>query len=319
MTDDRILHKTEGVPEVDFSDAPEMAPYLKEPEAMYVGAPGKHGYLRLGFQVEPSGRTVLRELNRRAPLIVQKELYFDEYLPDLPCVYILSSGGPNVDGDRYEQDIYLKKNAMAWISTGAATKLAEMKFNYSGMRQKISLDEGAYLEFMPEPVIPCRNTRFICDTAITIHPSATLFYSEIYMGGRKYYKDGELFAFDILSVCCHGHRPDGQELFREKFLIDPAFASPRQTGIMGHYDVFANVIVLTPPDKADEIYAATPAFIDRDSDTAAGITHLPNGAGLLYKVLGMEPGPVKRLVRAFCSQVRQSVKGVPAMEEFPWR
>ena len=71
-------------PEVDFSSAPEMAPYLTEPPAMYVGAPGKRGYLNLGFELDRDGKSILRELDRRAPLIVQQELYFDEELPGMP-------------------------------------------------------------------------------------------------------------------------------------------------------------------------------------------------------------------------------------------
>ena len=104
-------------PDVDFSTAREMARYLEEPKAMYVGAPGKRGYLNLGFELDKQGKSIMRELDRRAPLIVQQELYFDEQLPGLPCVYILSSGGPNVDGDRYTQNISLKKDSMAFIST----------------------------------------------------------------------------------------------------------------------------------------------------------------------------------------------------------
>ena len=306
-------------PEVDFNSAKEMSRYLQEPEAMYVGAPGKHGYLRMGFQLDKTGKSILRDLERRAPLIVQQELYFDEEMPEMPCVYILSSGGPNVDGDRYRQDITVKKDAFAWVSTGAATKLAEMRYNYSGLVQNIVLEENAYLEFMPEPVIPCRNTRFISDTRLEVHETATVFYSEIYMGGRKYYKDGELFQYDILSVCSHGERPDGKQLFREKFVIDPNVVNPRNLGIMGQFDVFANVIIMTPQDKAAEIYEKTPAFIDKKRKLAAGITRLPNNAGLLYKVLGMEPGPVKKMVRSFCSEVRQVVKGKKVPEEFPWR
>lgn len=306
-------------PEVDFSEAREMARYLKEPEAMYVGAPGKHGYLRLGFELDKEGKSILRDLDRRHPLIVQQELYFDEEMPEMPCVYILSSGGPNVDGDRYQQDITVKKNAFAWVSTGAATKLAEMRFNYSGLVQNIVAEDGAYLEFMPEPVIPCRHTRFISDTRLCVAETATVFYSEIFMGGRKYYKDGELFEYDILSVCSHGERPDGTQLFREKFVIDPNVEHPRNLGVMGKYDVFANVLVITPKEKADEIYEKTEAFIDRGKKLAAGITRLPNDAGLLYKVLGMEPGPVKKLVREFCNTVRTTVKGKKVPEEFPWR
>lgn len=306
-------------PEVDFNDAREMSPYLREPEAMYVGAPGKHGYLRMGFELDKQGKSIMRDLERRAPLIVQQELYFDEEMPEMPCVYILSSGGPNIDGDRYRQDITVKKNAFAWVSTGAATKLASMKYNYSGLIQNLILEENAYLEFMPEPVIPCKHTRFISDTRLVVHPTATVFYSEIFMGGRKYYNEGELFEYDVLSVCSHGERPDGELLFREKFVIDPRVENPRNLGVMGSFDVFANVIVMTPPDKASEIYDKTEVFIDRKQKIATGITRLPNNAGLLYKVLGMEPAPVKKLVRSFCSVVRQTVKGKRVPEEFPWR
>lgn len=305
-------------PKVDFDNVPEMAPYLSQPDAMYVGCPGKHGFLNLRFELDKEGKSIMRDWDRRAPLIVQQELYFDEELPGLPCVYILSSGGPNVDGDRYCQQFSVGRDAMAFISTGAATKLAEMKRNYSGMEQSITLEEGAYLEYLPEPVIPCAHTRFISDTRIVCHPTATLVYSEVYMAGRKYYKDGELFKFDILSVCTHAERPDGEQLFREKFIIDPHRSAIRDVGTMHGYDVFANVVVLAPPEEAEKVYAATEPFIDRERHLAAGITHLPNGAGLLFKVLGMEPGPVKKTVREFASRVRQAVKGKPIPPEFPW-
>lgn len=315
----QVHEKTASIPEVDFSHAREMQPYLREPEQMYVGAPGKHGYLRLGFELDRDGKSILREIDRRVPLIAQAALYFDEEMPEMPCLYILSSGGPNVDGDRYQQDITVRKGACAWVSTGAATKLARMRYNYSGLVQNIVLEDDAYLEFMPEPVIPQRQTRFISDTRLQVAETATVFYSEIFMGGRKYYGEGELYQYDILSVCSHGERPDGRQLFREKFIINPAVESPRALGVMGEYDVFANVLVLTPSDKAKEIYDKTPAFIDRENKLAAGITHLPNDAGLLFKVVGMEPGPVKKIVREFASTVRMAVKGKPVPPEFPWR
>ena len=320
MFDYQLGQHTAGVPEIDFGEAREMQPYLNEPRGMYVGAPGKHGYLRMGFELDSSGKCIMRDLERRVPLIVQQELYFDRNWPQLPCVYILSSGGANIDGDRYQQDIRLKKDAFAWVSTGAATKLSEMERNYSGMKQNITLDENAYLEFMPEPVIPCKNTRFICDSLLTVHPSATLFYSEIYMGGRKYFNKGEMYEYDILSVCCHGQRPDGEALFREKFVIEPKrLLNPRTLGVMGSFDVFANVIVMTPPEMAEQIYGRAEAFFNREEKLAAGITRLPNNAGLLFKVLGMETGPVKKIVRSFCSTVRETVKGIPVADEFPWR
>lgn len=303
-------------PKVDFDLMPELTGYTKEP-GMYVGCPGKHGYLNLIFEVDNNGKSFLSFLDRRAPLIVQQELYFDKELPDLPCVYILSSGGPNVDGDRYVQNFHLKKNSMAYIGTGAATKLAEMKFNYSGMRQSIILESGAYLEYRPEPIYPCKNTRYISDTSIVIDSSATLFYSEIYMPGRKYYKGGEIFEYDVLSVCSHAERPNGEPLFREKFVIEPDKHSVRNIGIMAQFDVFGNVIVLMPKQNISQIYDAVEPFIK--NGLAVGITRLPNEAGLLLKVLGLEPGPVKNIIREFCSTVRMNIKGKPLPPKFPWR
>ena len=304
---------------MNFAAAKEMSPYLEQPKAMPVGTPGKMGYLFLGFELDGDGRSILRDLERRAPLIVQQELYFDEGMPEMPCVYILSSGGPNVDGDRYEQHFVVRRGAYAHVSTGAATKLAEMRYNFSGLRQTFELDDDAYLEYLPEPTIPCRNTRYISRTKLVADPSATLFYSEIFLSGRKYYRDGERFRYDILSVRTEGERPDGERLFREKFVIRPGQHSPETLGAMNGYDVFANVVVLTPEEHAEALYAATEPFIDPARRLAAGITRLPGRCGVLYKVLGAESGPVKRLVREFCSAVRLRVKGKPLPEEFPWR
>lgn len=304
---------------VDFSSAREMRSYLAQPAAMPVATPGKSGYLYLGFELDSDGRSVMRDLDRRAPLIVQQELYFDECMPEMPCVYILSSGGPNVDGDRYEQHFAVRAGAYAHISTGAATKLAEMRHNYSGLRQHIRLDREAYLEYLPEPIIPCRHTRFISDTDIVIDESATLFYSEIYMSGRRYFGSGESFLYDVMSVCTHAARPDSRPLFREKFIVSPYERSPRTLAAMADYEVFANVVVMTPPEHADRIYDATAVFVDRDRRLAAGITHLPNRSGLMYKVLGDETEAVKRLVREFCCAVRMEIKGRRLPGEFPWR
>ena len=140
----------------------EVRAYLKNPPAMEAGAVGKQGKIALEFSLDKTGKkSYMSSWRRQAPLIVQQELYFDEQMPEMPCVYILSSGGPNVDGDRYEINLKINKGAFAHISTGAATKIAEMQHNHASMEQNIYVDENGYLEYMPLPVIPCKNSRYI--------------------------------------------------------------------------------------------------------------------------------------------------------------
>ena len=293
--------------------AREMQQYSASPR-MGVGAVGKRGYLSLGFERDGE-RTILRHWERRAPLIVQRALYCDPYWKELPYVYIVSSGGPNVDGDRYEQHFTLSRDAFAHITTGAATKIAQMRHNHSALRQYITLDEGAYMEYLPEPIIPHRGSRFYSHTHITIAPTATLLYAEIYLCGRRW--SGERFDYDILSVGVQAERSDGQRLFRDKFIVRPHTQNPSVVGVMGEYEVLANVILLTPKPMADRIYSLCEPRLDET--LMAGVTSLPNECGLIYRVMGYDSQSVKHAVREFSSLVRQAVRGYPLAADFPWR
>lgn len=46
----------------------EMQPYNNPTRAMFIGAPGKVGYLRLGFEIDAWGKSILRDHERIAPL-----------------------------------------------------------------------------------------------------------------------------------------------------------------------------------------------------------------------------------------------------------
>jgi urease accessory protein len=50
----------------------------------------------------------------------------------------------------------------------------------------------------------------------------------------------------------------------------------------------------------------------------AGASRLPHEAELVYKVLGTETEPVKAMVRAFWTLVRQEVTGAPIPAARPW-
>ena len=114
-------------------------------------------------------------------------------------------------------------------------------------------------------------------------------------------------------------RPDGAELFTEKFVIEPHVHNVRQVGVMGTFDVFANVVLLTPKHHADKIFDQIPAVVNLEEQWAAGASRLPNDAGLVFKVLGQESEPVQAKVREFWSIVRQTVTGAPVLPKFVWR
>jgi urease accessory protein len=282
------------------------------------GAPGKNGFLRLGF-ARRGERTALVALRRRAPLLVQQALYWDEQMPDLACVVIVDTAGGIVQGDRHELEIELAERSRAHLTTQAATKIQEMDANYASQTQRVVLHDDAYLEYLPEPVIPYKHSRFVAQTHICLPESATLVYADILMPGRKHYGAGEIFGYDLYSSRLSVSRPGGTDLFAEKFLVEPARSSPSRRGVMGGFHVFGNVLLLTSAPAAERVLAQVPSVVDHADGWAAGASRLPNNAGLSYKILGMESEPVRAKVRDFWSTARLAIVGRPAPARFPWR
>jgi urease accessory protein len=114
-------------------------------------------------------------------------------------------------------------------------------------------------------------------------------------------------------------RADGRTLFNERLLIEPQRYPMRQTGVMDSFDVFGNVILCTPKDKADRIYQRVGADVDLVRGVAFGACRLPNEAGLIFKVLGRETAQVKAKVRDFWEIVRKEVTGCDLPPPFLWR
>ncbi|PZQ50126.1 MAG: urease accessory protein [Rhodovulum sulfidophilum] len=299
------------------SAARELAAYQEEPRQLPSGSFGKSAFLRLGF--EPQGeRSVLSTLRRRAPFIVQQALYWDEAMPGLPCVCVISNAGGVLQGDRNRIEIDLAPGARAHVTTQSATRVQEMDTNHATQAQEIRLGKDAYLEYIPHPVIPHRGSRFAQETLIEIEETATLVYSEVLMPGRKHYGAGEIFVFDLFSSLVRARRPDGRLLFAEKFVLEPARAPLDVLGVMGPFHVFGNLVVLCPKPATDALFAqATPRY-DEAAGVAFGASRLPNDAGLIVKALGMESAPVVATLRDFWAKARKAATGAGLPDRFLW-
>jgi len=69
-----------------------FARFRDEPPQMGSGVVGKSGRLRLGFE-HRDGRTILAELESRAPCLAQRALHCDDALPDLAWLFMITTSG----------------------------------------------------------------------------------------------------------------------------------------------------------------------------------------------------------------------------------
>lgn len=334
--------------------AREMQPYQSEPPQMPSGSVGKSGYLKLRF-AEGAYRSELVEMERRVPSLAQKALYWDELMPQLPCVTMISTSGGLLQGDRQALDIIVEKGACGHVTTQSATKIHMMDANYATQYQRIVVKAGGYLEYLPDPIIPHRHARFITDTEILIDSTATMIYSEILMSGRKHHHPDEQFGFDIFSSTIRATRMNtgmteangmvdhdenhsqnfdqyqsqnqeqshltgnADELFVEKYILEPHKSSLTEVAVMGGFEIFGNVILLTPKEHHADILARIEAHYDADEKLAYGATLLPNDAGIIFKVLGNDSTDVKMVIRDFWRIAREEILGISVPEPFLWR
>ena len=296
----------------------EFTPYRDEPPQMRSGAVGKSGRLRLGFE-RRDGRTVLAELESRTPYLAQRVLHCDDGLPDMAWLFMITTSGCVLQGDRLALDVSLGPGARAHVTTQSATKIHSMDANYAQQTQSFTLGEGAYLEYLPDPLIPHRQARFASDTRITVDPSASMLCSEIVQPGRRYHHPDECFGATLLSLATSAARPGGETLFSEKLVMEPLRNPMRQSGVMDGFEVFGNVVLCTPPDKAERIHARVGAEVDLEQGVAFGACRLPNDAGLVYKVLGRETAQVRAKVREFWEVARDEITGAAIPPPFFWR
>ena len=297
---------------------PGFSAYQDEPPQMRSGAVGKSGFLRLGFE-RRGERTILADLESRSPYLAQRALHCDEALPDMAWLFMITTGGCVLQGDRLALEVSLGPGARAHVTTQSATKVHAMDANYATQTQTFALEDDAYLEYLPDPLIAHRQARFASSTTIALAPSASLLYSEIVLNGRKHHHPDECFGATVLSLATMATRPGGAPLFTEKLLIEPAKHPMRQTGVMDGFDVFGNVLLCTPPDKADRIHERVGAEVDLAQGVAFGTCRLPNDAGLIYKVLGRDSAQVKAKVREFWAVAREEITGAAIPAPHFWR
>jgi urease accessory protein len=251
---------------------------------MDVGKTGKIGFLKLtlGFDSQRN-KTIITEQLSRVPLYVQKALYYDETIPSMAHVFVLSPSGGVLQGDRYRTDIELKNGAISHITTQGATRIYKMNSNYATQMINLNVGKDCYLEFLPEQLIPYKNSRYYQKATFKVDDSATLVYSETIVPGRV--AMGELFDYDVccLKTLCYD---DKQEMkFHDNCILEPKKQTMNSLGIFGNRTVLSMMYVVTKKECVEELYEIINQIFKDNDEIIGGASILPNNSGLSVRIL----------------------------------
>ena len=264
---------------------PEVLAYGSELHQLGIGRAGKLGALTLKLEYDNDRRkTIVRDLYTKVPLFAQRALYLEESLPSMAYMYIMSPSGGILQGDRYRMDISLSNGAQAHITTQGATRVYRMEQNFATQIINIDLGPDAYFEFIPDQIIPYRNSRFYQTLKMRIHDSATMIYSEMIVPGRV--ASGESFEYDICYMKAVGSNQAGQLRFTDIAILEPKKRNINQLGVLNDRSVIGSVYLLCPSSVVKPIINEINSTLTSNNDVLAGASVMPYSSGMIVRLLG---------------------------------
>jgi urease accessory protein len=264
---------------------PEILAYGSVLSQLGVGKAGKIGALVLRLEHDPDRqKTVAKEQYSKVPLYTQRVLYLEESLPSMAYMYIMSPSGGILQGDRYRMDITLKNDAFFHLTTQGATRLYRMDKNYATQIVNITVGEGCYFEYIPDQIIPYRNSRFYQKVTLNTHDNSTMVYSEMLVPGRV--GSGESFEYDICYLKTNAKNQNGELRFIDIAMLEPKKKSIRNFGVLEGFDVVGTVYILTESKYIRELNDQINSMIESLPKIYGGATILPNNSGVMIRLLG---------------------------------
>jgi urease accessory protein len=268
---------------------------------------GASGRASIHLACSDSSKTAIDRLETKAPLLVQRALYPDGGLPKMAYVYLMSSSGGVLQGDRLEVEIEVDENAMARITTQSATKIYRMDKGYALQKVKIKAAGGSYVEFMPRQLIPYRSSRYCQEVTIMASPSSTVLYCETISAGRV--ASGERFDFDVCFLRMRAYGSDGHLNFSDVCSLEPGIDRKGTfERLFGSKMIWSTIYIITPPSSRDMMQKEILEAIEQSS-LLAGCTTLPNDSGLLVRILDDSIDRVEELISAVAGITRNLVVG----------
>ncbi|WP_330299895.1 urease accessory protein UreD [Streptomyces sp. NBC_00503] len=286
----------------------EVLRHASVPDTLGVGRPGKVGLLELGFE-RAGGRTELVRHYQKSPLQIMRPLYFDPHRPDLPITFLMSTGGGIIQADRLRTDLVFGPGTSGHVTTQAATKVYRMEHDYAVAQTFLTAGPDAYVEYLPDPVIPYVDSRFYQRTIVTAHPTATVLASETVLSGRL--ARGERNAYEVFASDFEVRRPGGELVALDTVRLEPGGSGVDGPAVLAGHSVMACFFAVSPLAPARELADLLHATL-AGRGLPYGVSVLPQECGAWVRMLGEHTEAVTLALAAAWDAVRRRLIGVPA-------
>jgi urease accessory protein len=255
----------------------------EEVDQLPSGSPGKDGIVEAVFTARDDGMTNVSYQYARPPFHLMGDLHHDEQLQHLSTLYIQNPSGGMTQGDHHEVDIKVQPEAQANVTTQSSTKVYGMEANYASSLTEIFVDNNGYLEYMPDPIILYKNSRFHKRTDIKLEQGSTLLLSDILVPGRL--ARNESFEFDKyhsqLTITY-----DDNKILTDNYVLTPENTDPQRDGFMKDFNIFGTMFIISDDFDSHEVNDRIYTHVNETDEIIAASSVLPYNTGVALQILG---------------------------------
>lgn len=255
----------------------------------------------LDFAADAAGRSFLDAQFARYPVHICRGLHVNEAVPNACAVNLQSVSGGLFEGDDVSGRIRAHAGAWVQVATAASTIVHTMRGGTAVQRVELEAAAGAYLEYLPEPLILFPASRLRSEVEVRAAPGSTVVVSEAFLchdpraGGSP---------FDRLEAIVRLVRTDGKLLARERLCIAGADWAGKQVGVSNRFAAHGGLWIVKGGDVAD-LQRILRDTLDREQ-VHGGVSELPNRAGLQARLLAIDAVSLRRALRALQADVQRT-------------
>ncbi|MGB3491381.1 MAG: urease accessory protein UreD [Elainellaceae cyanobacterium] len=272
--------------------------------------------LALTLGCDRTQKTVVLQQYATYPLRLSRSLSLDLTDNRRTYLYTMNSSPGLLAGDHLNVEIHLKPNAQLYLTDQAATKVHRMPQpqTSASLTTHLTVEAGATLEYVPEPLILFNEAEFHQTTQVTLHPTAQLFLSDIFLPGRLARK--EYYGFRQYNSRLQVRSPEGQLLVEDAVNIPGQENSLKDSSFVAPFPAIATAILYAPDLDLDALTTWIDEYPSQSGAMQAGYSTLPYGNGLVVRAIADGVWPLKAYLHHVLAGMRQAT-GQAALPTIP--
>ena len=189
-----------------------------------------------------------------------------------------------------------------------ALALSFQQLKVSSGEVALTLAPNSYVEQVPDLLIPQAGSSYRQRTVVNVDPTAAFVGCETITPGRRV--RGECFAYRQLSV--HSEvRVDGRTVCVDRLELHPHTQAPTEPGMLLDRHYLVSVLVVAPERDASTLQAELDAAIAQEPGVVGAAGALPDGAGVLARVLATDAFRAQAGLHRLWGRARSTLLGLP--------